>query len=90
MQTGSKSIVSSETALKQDRLAKLISETANRGKPVSERTLLQNLEQWDSLAALDLVMAVEKEFNIELKPEEIQKAVTVNDLFDIVVSKVVI
>lgn len=87
MQIESKQSFSTETILKRDKVIDLISEAANRHKPVDAEALLQNLEQWDSLAALDFVMAVEKEFNVELKPDDVQKALTVEDLVSAVISK---
>jgi acyl carrier protein len=87
MQIESKQASTAETIVKRDKVIALISETANRHKPVDTSALLQDLEQWDSLAALDFVMAVEKEFNIELKPEEVQKALTVEALIGVVTSK---
>lgn len=87
MQIDSKQALTAETAIKREKVIALISEIANRYKPVDAATLLQDLEQWDSLAALDFVMAIEKEFNIELKPDEVQKALTVKDLLNTLISK---
>ena len=87
MQAEPKQISTADLGAMRDRLAALISEMANRNQPVETNALLQNLAQWDSLAALDFIMAVEKEFSLELNPEVVQKSRTVEDLVGSVIAK---
>jgi acyl carrier protein len=42
------------------------------------------LPAWDSLQHLNLVMAVEQEFGLQLSPEEIQGMKSVGDMVDVV------
>lgn len=46
------------------------------GKDFSNKNLeeinMKNIEDWDSLAHLKIIIALEDEFNIEIEPEEIQ------------------
>ena len=87
MRAEPKQISTADLGAMRDRLVALISETANRNQPVETNALLQNLAQWDSLAALDFIMAVEKEFSLELNPEVVQKSQTVEDLVGSVIAK---
>ena len=41
-------------------------------------------ENWDSLHHLNLMLALENEFNIEFEPEEISKMTNVKKIIDIV------
>lgn len=38
---------------------------------VNERTTIDNLDEWDSMKHLELVMEIEKEFHVEFQPHEI-------------------
>jgi acyl carrier protein len=41
---------------------------------------LADFQQWDSLAILDFVMDAEKQFGVELSPDEVHKCETVEDI----------
>lgn len=47
---------------------------------IAGATVLRNLPHWDSLKTLMFLMAVEKEFSIEIKPEDIVSLITVDDV----------
>lgn len=38
---------------------------------VSEKSTIENLEGWDSLKHLELVLAIEKKYNINFEPHEV-------------------
>ena len=44
-------------------------------------------ENWDSLAHINLFMAIEEEFNIKFTPEEIMKTTTIKDILKLIESK---
>ena len=44
-------------------------------------------ESWDSLAHINLFMAIEEEFNIKFTPEEIMKTTTIKDILNLKESK---
>lgn len=46
---------------------------------------LENLPKWDSLAALDFLLEMERQFNTEIPQESLERCGTVEDLVDIVV-----
>jgi acyl carrier protein len=49
----------------------------------------QNVEGWDSVQHLNLVLAVEQSLGIQLDPEDIEKMQSVSAIFKIVQQKVV-
>ena len=50
-------------------------------------TKFHDLEEWSSLIALSIIAMVDEEYDITLKGDDIIKAITIEDLFNIVVSK---
>ena len=46
------------------------------------------LDEWSSLVALSVIAMVDEEYDVQLKGDDIRTAVTVEDLFNIVKSKV--
>lgn len=54
---------------------------------VNERTSAQDIEDWDSLAQLQIMIAAEKVFQVKFTPEEIQGIQSVQGMIDAVESK---
>lgn len=50
-------------------------------------TRFRDIEGWSSLTALSIIAMADEEYNIKLKGDDIRKAVTVEDLFNIIKSK---
>lgn len=46
------------------------------------KTILNNLEEWDSLAAMTLIALVYEEFSIKLTVEDINSLTTVDSIID--------
>jgi acyl carrier protein len=38
-------------------------------------------EEWDSLIALSIIAALDSEFNVSISSEELEKAITIEDLY---------
>lgn len=51
-------------------------------------TVFHDLEEYSSLIALSIIAMVDEEFDVALKGDDMRSAVTVEDLFNIVKSKV--
>lgn len=51
-------------------------------------TEFKTLDEWSSLLALSVIAMVDEEFDVQLKGDDIKSAVTVEDLFHIVESKI--
>ena len=54
---------------------------------VSAASSPQTIENWDSIQHLNLVLAVEENFDIQLSPEEIEQMKTVGETAKLVESK---
>ena len=50
-------------------------------------THFRELEEWSSLVALLVITMVDEEYGIVLPPEEMRKTQTIQELFDLVQSK---
>jgi acyl carrier protein len=47
----------------------------------------QTLEHWDSVQHLNLVLALEEEFNVKFEPEDMEKMQTIGQVVEAVASK---
>ena len=57
-----------------DALIHLFAEVLNvKPEELDEESSPDNLKQWDSLAAMDLVSAIEEKFNVQLSTKEIMR-----------------
>ena len=55
---------------------------------IQASTVFHDLEEYSSLIALSIIAMVDEEFDVALKGDDMRSAVTVEDLFNIVKSKV--
>ena len=51
-------------------------------------TVFHELDEYSSLIALSIIAMVDEEYDVQLKGDDMRSAVTVEDLFNIVKSKV--
>ena len=54
---------------------------------VTPQTEFKELDEWSSLVALSVIAMADEEYGVALKGEDIRKAETVGDLFNIVKSR---
>lgn len=54
---------------------------------IHANTVFHNLEEYSSLIALSIIAMVDEEYDVQLKGDDMRAAVTVEDLFNIVKSK---
>lgn len=54
---------------------------------IKAETKFKELDEWSSLIALGVIGMVDEEYNLSLQGEDIRKSITVEDLFNIVKSK---
>ena len=55
---------------------------------LSSDSNVENLEEWDSLSHVQLIMTIENEFEISLSPDEALAIFSIKDAIDLVKSKV--
>jgi len=54
---------------------------------LNAETKFHDLEEWSSLVALSVIAMVDEEYDVTIKGNDMTKAVTIQDLFNIVQSK---
>lgn len=54
---------------------------------IHEETTADDIEEWDSLMHITLVLSVEKEFGVELNAAEVGKLSNVGAMIDLLVSR---
>lgn len=55
---------------------------------ITAATVFHELDEYSSLIALSIIAMVDEEYDVQLKGDDMRSAVTVEDLFNIVKSKV--
>jgi acyl carrier protein len=55
---------------------------------VNEQTNANDIEDWDSLEHINLVVAVEKKFSIKFNMEEVNKFKNVGEMVDIIMTRI--
>ena len=56
----------------------------NDGIELDENTTAEDIEEWDSIAQMDIVLAVERHFHVKFLPEEIVALKNVGDIASLV------
>lgn len=54
---------------------------------ITATTAFHDLDEWSSLIGLSVIAMVDEEFDIALKGDDVKNAVTVEDLYNNVISK---
>ena len=54
---------------------------------ITGETVFRNIEEWSSLISLSVIAMVDEEYGVTLKGDEMKRAKTIRDLYDIVISK---
>ena len=54
---------------------------------LTPETNLRELEEWSSMIALGVMAMVDDEYDVQLKADEMRKTTTIQELFDLVNSK---
>lgn len=56
---------------------------------LSEKTQLENLAEWDSLAIISYIALVDENFDITIPPKKISEAETIGDLHKLILENAV-
>lgn len=72
----------------EKKVVKTIAEKLNidESRVIAEASIMEDLGA-DSLDSVDIIMALEEEFEIDIPEEDAQKIITVQNAFDYVISK---
>jgi acyl carrier protein len=54
---------------------------------INENTTFKDLEEWDSLTALSIILMVDEKYKMMLTGDEIRNSQTINDLFEVLRNK---
>lgn len=54
---------------------------------IKATTAFHNLDEWSSLVGLSVIAMVDEEFEVALKGDDVKSSVTVEDLYNRVISK---
>ncbi|MBR6394134.1 MAG: acyl carrier protein [Ruminococcus sp.] len=60
----------------------------NETLEIEDNTTADDIEDWDSLTHIDLVVAVEKEFGIKFSMGEVRKLQNVGEMVDIILKRI--
>ena len=55
---------------------------------IKATTVFHDLDEWSSLIGLSVIAMVDEEFEVTLKGDDIRNSVTVEDLYNVIISKV--
>lgn len=50
-------------------------------------TIYRDLDEWSSLTALAVINMIEKKYDVKINNDEIKKTTTIQDLYNLVISK---
>lgn len=72
-----------------DEFVKLFAEQFEFTDPseITAKTAYHDLDEWSSLTGLSVIAMVDEEFDVALKGDDIRNSVTVEDLYNHVISK---
>lgn len=56
-------------------------------KDLKPETKFRDIEEWSSLMALSIIAMVDEEYEVIIKGEDIRNSKTINDLFEVVKSR---
>ena len=54
---------------------------------IQASTVFHDIEEWSSLIGLSVIAMVDEEFDVALRSEDVKKSVTVEDLYNKIISK---
>lgn len=68
-----------------EKFAELFDDTD--ASAITSETIFHELDEWSSLIGLSVIAMVDEEFDVALRGDDVKNAVTVEDLYNRVISK---
>ena len=84
MQAEANHVQVSDRTERYGKIVAMLKAATHMDGDVALHDALADFQQWDSLAVLDFVMDAEKQFGVELSPDEVYKCKTVEDIIHLV------
>lgn len=53
--------------------------------PITENTIIRDLDKWDSMTALGLMAMIDEEYEVILDPKQLENIITINDLYSFLI-----
>lgn len=67
-----------------DNFLNLLSDVLQRDEPVLEDMQLDDIDEYDSMSMLNVIVLIDKEYNKLISSEELESCETVKDIIDLV------
>ena len=67
----------------QEKLAMLEDMFEMEEGTLKEETLLSNIEEWDSMSKLSLIVLMDDEFNKKISGEQIKQLISIKDILNL-------
>lgn len=71
----------------EKKFIEMFKEIIEEDGPVGLDDILQEFEEWDSLASLSLVSMVDDEYGVTLRSEDLEEVVVVGDVLELIKNK---
>lgn len=71
-----------------DEFVALFTEQFDETEGITAETVFHDLDEWSSLIALAVISMVDEEFEVALKADDMKRAITVKNLYDIIIEKI--
>lgn len=73
----------------EERVFEIFSKVMNFSRDkISLKTTIEEVENWDSVQHLNLILAIEEEFNVKFNPDEIQEMLSIEMILNNLKSKI--
>ncbi len=66
----------------------LVAEQFDNAENIEASTEFRNLDEYSSLTALSLIAMIDEEFEVTIKGDDLKKAATVEELYNVVKSRI--
>lgn len=70
-----------------DEFVELFAEQLDETENITASTEFHELDEWSSLTGLSIIAMVDDEFDVALKGDDIKSSITIEDLYNLVISK---
>lgn len=74
----------------EEKVFEIFSKVMNFSRDkISLKTTIEEVENWDSVQHLNLILAIEEEFNVKFNPDEIQEMLSIEKIISNLKNKII-